>query len=72
MPSLDGLIDAPQTIDFFDQQVVRPLCKDDGEKENAAFGTDVTRLDALYRSADAISKMVGTLRFAHPTKLSRK
>jgi hypothetical protein len=37
---LNGLIDAPQAIDFFDQKVARPLREDDGEKENTAFGAD--------------------------------
>ena len=68
MSLLNDLVDVPQAIDFVDQQAVRPLRKDDGEKENAAFGTNVSRHDASYCNLSVVSKMVGTLRFAHPTK----
>jgi hypothetical protein len=47
---LNGLIDAPQAIDFFDQQAARPLREDDGEKEDAAFGTNISRHDVSYRN----------------------
>jgi hypothetical protein len=54
VPPLNGLIDAPEAIDFFDQQVARPLREDDGEKEDAALGTNVSRHDALYRKFGAV------------------
>src|SRR5215216_6516551 len=49
VPSLNGLIDTPEAIDFFDQQVARSLRKDDGEKENIALGSNVSRHDVSYR-----------------------
>jgi hypothetical protein len=47
--SLNGLIDSPQTIDFFNQKITWPLRKDDGEKENTAFGSNVSRHPVPYR-----------------------
>jgi hypothetical protein len=43
MPLLYDFVDVPETIDFVDQEPVGPLCEDDGEKENAAFGTNISR-----------------------------
>ena len=48
VPLLNGLVDAPKAIDFFDQEVARPLREDDGEKENTALGTNVSRHDLSY------------------------
>ena len=43
MPLLNDFVDVPETIDFVDQEPVGPLCEDDGEKENAAFGSNISR-----------------------------
>ena len=48
MSLLNDLVDVPKAIDFVDQEAVGPLREDDGEKENAAFGTNVLRHDASY------------------------
>src|SRR5262245_6377786 len=39
---VDRSIDAPQTIDFLDEQITRPVGEGDREKENAALGIDAT------------------------------
>jgi hypothetical protein len=48
MSLLNDLVDVPKAIDFADQEVVGPLRENDGEKESAAFGTNISRHNASY------------------------
>jgi len=43
MSFLDGTIDSPQAVDFFEQQIARMINKCDREEEHAAFCICIVR-----------------------------
>src|ERR1700722_161603 len=48
IPLLDISIDMPETVNLIDQQIARAFGKNDSEKENAAFGSNISGHDASY------------------------
>jgi len=66
---LNRPVGSPQAINLIYEQIARSIRESHREEEDAAFDSGPTILwhDVLYHAR----KLVGTLRFAHPTMAAR-